>query len=411
MGRSERTKNPASKTGLGTRFIGWSLAIPTLVALLMVPATLVQTSGSANAASSVNVTVSNGTRTCAEPNAFNGTGQTNAASGQLFQIAFTFTGVNGGSEANLTTTGSAQFSYQASDAAYGESAINLPTGSLNVNYTVYFNFQVLDQGSFTLNAVNCTGANGPHPPTTAPVVGMASTPDGKGYWEVSSDGNVYNFGDAGNYGSELGNPLTRPVVGMASTLDGKGYWLVATDGGIFSFGDAQFYGSTGNIHLNQPIVGMTSTADGKGYWFVASDGGIFSYGDATFQGSMGATPLNQPVVGMAVDNTTGGYWLVASDGGIFSFNSPFLGSTGAMHLNQPVVGMEAASDGSGYRFVAADGGIFSFGLPFSGSMGGKPLNKPIVGMAPYGTNGYWLVASDGGLFNFGGAPFLGVPGH
>ena len=50
--------------------------------------------------------------------------------------------------------------------------------------------------------------------------------------------------------------LNKPIVGMAPTPDGNGYWLVATDGGIFSYGDAQFYGSTGSIQLNKPIVGM-----------------------------------------------------------------------------------------------------------------------------------------------------------
>ncbi len=74
-------------------------------------------------------------------------------------------------------------------------------------------------------------------------------------------------------------------MGMAATPDGKGYWLVASDGGIFNYGDAAFFGSTGSIHLNQPIVGMAATPDGKGYWLVASDGGIFSYGDAAFFGS------------------------------------------------------------------------------------------------------------------------------
>jgi hypothetical protein len=45
-------------------------------------------------------------------------------------------------------------------------------------------------------------------------------------------------------------------VGMASTPDGAGYWLVAKDGGIFSFGDAPFAGSMGGMPLNQPVVGM-----------------------------------------------------------------------------------------------------------------------------------------------------------
>ena len=244
-------------------------------------------------------------------------------------------------------------------------------------------------------------------PTLYPAVGMASTPDGKGYWIVRADGGVSAFGDAVDYGSMFGQPLNKPVVGMAATPDGKGYWLVASDGGIFSFGDAPFYGSTGSIALNKPIVGMTATPDGKGYYFVASDGGVFAYGDAGFLGSMGGQPLNQPVVGLAIDGATGGYWLVASDGGIFSFGAPFLGSTGALPLNKPVVGMEAAPDGSGYRFVASDGGVFSFGLPFEGSTGGIPLVQPVVGMAADGPDGYWLVARDGGVFAFD-APFLGA---
>jgi hypothetical protein len=53
--------------------------------------------------------------------------------------------------------------------------------------------------------------------------------------------------------------LNKPIVGMAATPDGKGYWLVASDGGIFSFGNATFYGSMGGTHLNKPIVGMAAT--------------------------------------------------------------------------------------------------------------------------------------------------------
>jgi hypothetical protein len=52
--------------------------------------------------------------------------------------------------------------------------------------------------------------------------------------------------------------LNKPVVGMAATPDGGGYWLVASDGGIFSFGDATFYGSTGGLTLSKPVVGMAN---------------------------------------------------------------------------------------------------------------------------------------------------------
>jgi hypothetical protein len=97
-----------------------------------------------------------------------------------------------------------------------------------------------------------TGLYGSHP-LAAPVVGGAPTPDGKGYWLVAKDGGVFNFGDAQFYGNTytlgltgLGgsHPLAAPIVGMAATPDGQGYWLVAADGGIFTFGDAPFEGST-----------------------------------------------------------------------------------------------------------------------------------------------------------------------
>jgi len=52
--------------------------------------------------------------------------------------------------------------------------------------------------------------------------------------------------------------LNKPIVGMAATPDGGGYWLVASDGGIFSFGDGDFYGSTGGTSITGPITAMQS---------------------------------------------------------------------------------------------------------------------------------------------------------
>ena len=182
-------------------------------------------------------------------------------------------------------------------------------------------------------------------------MGLAQTSDQGGYWEVASDGGIFNFGDAAFYGSMGGSHLNAPIVGMAATPyasavppaspnpAGKGYWLVASDGGVFNFGDAGFYGSMGGSHLNNPIVVMAATPDGNGYWLVASDGGIFTFGDAGFYGSEGGKPLNQPIVGMASTPSGNGYWLVASDGGVFNFgDAGFYGSMGGSHLNKPIVG-------------------------------------------------------------------------
>ncbi|MGD0882612.1 MAG: hypothetical protein ABSB09_13685, partial [Acidimicrobiales bacterium] len=61
------------------------------------------------------------------------------------------------------------------------------------------------------------------------------------------------------YGSMGGTHLNAPVVGMAPTADGNGYWLVASDGGVFGFGDATYEGSMGGEALAGPIVGIVAT--------------------------------------------------------------------------------------------------------------------------------------------------------
>jgi hypothetical protein len=249
-------------------------------------------------------------------------------------------------------------------------------------------------------------------PPTAPVIGIAPTPDGKGYWMASADGNVYTFGDAQFFGSMYGHTLSSPISAIAATPDGLGYWLVGWDGGIFAFGDAQFFGSMGGHQLSEPVVGITPTSDGQGYWEVATDGGIFAFGDARFYGSMGGHSLNKPVVGITAAPGGNGYWEVASDGGLFAFgDAGFYGSTGGMKLDKPVVSMSATPNGQGYWLVASDGGIFAYGnAGFAGSTGGQNLAAPVVSIAtpPTGT-GYWLVASDGGVFAYG-VPFEGSKG-
>ena len=229
---------------------------------------------------------------------------------------------------------------------------------------------------------------------------------------AGSDGAISALGTATSHGSMSGSHLNAPIVGMAATPDGGGYWLVASDGGIFSFGDATFDGSMGGSHLNAPIVGMAATPDGGGYWLVASDGGIFSFGDATFDGSMGGSHLNAPIVGMAATPDGGGYWLVASDGGIFSFgDAGFDGSMGGAPLGAPITGMAATPDGGGYWLVAADGGVFSLGdAGFYGSVPGQGITAPSpiddVTVTPTG-RGYWLVGQDGSVYTYGDATFLG----
>jgi ribosomal protein L24E len=232
---------------------------------------------------------------------------------------------------------------------------------------------------------------------------VAATPAGA---TISGrDNTVYAFGTASFHGSTAGKHLNAPIVGMASSASGRGYWLVANDGGVFAF-NAPFFGSLGAMHLNSPIVGMAPTTTGKGYWLVAGDGGVFTFGDAKFYGSTGAMHLNSPIKQIVAGPGGKGYWLMATDGGVFTFGgAKFYGSTGAKRLNAPIVGMNATPNGRGYMLVASDGGVFTFGkAKFFGSTGNKHVKSPVVGIAGTSTGmGYWLATKNGSVFHFGDA--------
>jgi hypothetical protein len=246
---------------------------------------------------------------------------------------------------------------------------------------------------------------GPVPPTPP-----GPSPVPAGYDLATSTGVVTSFGSAYNYGPTTPLTLDAPVVGLAATTDGNGYWEAAADGGVLAEGTAPFRGSMGGQELAAPVVGIAGTTDMDGYWEAAADGGVFAFGTAPFDGSMGGRTLAAPVVGLAADPTGAGYWEVAADGGVFAFGGAgYLGSTGGLTLDQPIVGMVPTPDGGGYWLVARDGGVFAFGdAAFVGSMGGRPLAAPVVGIgATSDGGGYWEFAADGGVFAFGDATFAG----
>ncbi len=234
----------------------------------------------------------------------------------------------------------------------------------------------------------------------------------------SAESGVQTFGTAppfpGYNGSNGGfNGLNQPLVTMATTPSGNGYWLAAGDGGIFAFGDAGFYGSTGGMALNEPVDDMVSTRDGGGYWMVASDGGVFAFGTAGFYGSMGGRPLNQPMVTIIPTPSGQGYWTFARDGGVFAFgDAGFYGSLPGLGVTATVVDGIARPQGDGYWLITDVGDVYEFGgAPEVGSLPSIGVRPNAKVMNAYPTNsglGYWMVSADGGVFAFGDAPFLGA---
>ena len=223
------------------------------------------------------------------------------------------------------------------------------------------------------------------PPPGTDVVGMAATPDGRGYWLASEDGGVFAFGDAPFVGSAARLPLQAPVVAIAATPDGGGYWLAGADGAVMAFGDASFHGSAAALPLDSPVVGIAATPDGGGYWLAASDGAVFAFGDAPF---LGAAPGGSPPVAAIAARDRGGYWLAATTGAVFSFGDA--GFHGVAAGSAPVVGLAATPDGGGYWLLAADGVVSARGdaLPDGSAFGGAAPAAAITGEG----GGYWVAA-------------------
>jgi hypothetical protein len=78
-----------------------------------------------------------------------------------------------------------------------------------------------------------------------------------------------------------------------------GFWVVDLFGDIFNSGDAVDYGDFSNSSTGpEDVVSVVPTPDGHGYWMVGADGGIFGFGDATYLGSL-------PGLGVVVGNIVG----------------------------------------------------------------------------------------------------------
>ena len=260
-----------------------------------------------------------------------------------------------------------------------------------------------DQASATASpAPNSVTAHGGAPTFAAggmdlaqPLVGIAPTPSGAGYWLVAADGGVFSFGDAVFRGSVGGMRLNQPVVGMAATPSGAGYWLVAADGGVFSFGDAVFRGSPGGAGLGAPVVGLAPTPAGAGYWLAAADGAVANFGDAN---SFGSDAGGAPTV--AIAGRADGYWLV--HGVATTPLAP--GATGAA-----VMRLQERLQGLGYWLGGAPGvdghyglltvqAVYAFqkitGLPPDGVVGEATAAALDRAVRPFGTDGGNLIEVD-----------------
>jgi hypothetical protein len=209
-----------------------------------------------------------------------------------------------------------------------------------------------------------------HVAIESPILAVAATPSGEGYWLMEAGGRVHPFGDAPALGSPS-LPDPEYAVSLVPTPSGKGYWLATQAGGIYSLGDAGFFGSAaGTLGPEVDVVDMAAHPGGKGYWLLDSNGGVHAFGDARFFGAAASLPPRYPVTGLAATGGGGGYWLIDALGGIFAYgdaqafpaDTSYSAYSGETALQDAVISIKPAPYGQGFVYGRLRGGFAGKGV-------------------------------------------------
>jgi hypothetical protein len=117
--------------------------------------------------------------------------------------------------------------------------------------------------------------------------GSQSAPDpldGGGYWMLGSDGTVYDFGAAENFGhvGELGGVSLTSITAMASTPTQQGYYIVTRFGTTFTYGDADSDLANGRpeYDFEAEWSAVQVSRSGGGIWWFSDAGDVHVAGDA-----------------------------------------------------------------------------------------------------------------------------------
>ena len=235
------------------------------------------------------------------------------------------------------------------------------------------------------------------------IAGAAAPLGANGLWVLGRNGGVASLG-LGWHGSKSDTAVRAPIVAMASSPSGYGYWLVSKVGQVSAFGDAPHKG--GAQGKMPSVAGIAPTASGRGYWLAGTGGGVKAYGDAVQFGDLAGS--DSPVRGIAATPSGQGYWLVTESGRVAGFGDAgsFGGAAGSV---AGVSGILPTTSGLGYWIFTDKGRVVPFGdASFHGGLADKDLAQRVVGMVRSASGqGYWLVGDKGKLAAFGDAPRLG----
>jgi hypothetical protein len=155
-----------------------------------------------------------------------------------------------GADGGIFTFGDAVFHGSTGDKKLNAPMIGMAVTAKGDGYWLV----AQDGGVFTFNApfYGSTGSM----KLNQPVFDMAPMPNDTGYWLVARDGGIFTFPPNGPfYGAGTG-AVAGTVIGMGTTPTGKGYWIADNVGKVVPEGDARHQGDRFVAKNNAPMVGF-----------------------------------------------------------------------------------------------------------------------------------------------------------
>ena len=158
-------------------------------------------------------------------------------------------------------------------------------------------------------------------------------------------------------------PSGLPIVAMAATPDGGGYWLADANGTVFSFGDALQLAPVSPVRVTSSVTGLAVSGNGTGAWMAEQDGTVLSLGTATAHGSLTGVPATSPVTSIAAvlmpAPDTLAYDLAEADGRVAAVGqAAYYGSAFGKHLVARIIALVSTPDRKGYWLIGADGSVY-----------------------------------------------------
>lgn len=217
------------------------------------------------------------------------------------------------------------------------------------------------------------------------------TNTGNGYYLMNHEGKIHAYGDAVLYGEPItdGFNANTPENGgdgftwdMAMTHTGNGYWVLSSEGQVYAYGDAVVFGQPVNTPTGLFAVAIESHPSAMGYWIARGDGKVYTRGAATHYGDIPATGSralkyqfgtafhgrSEAAQSLRRTSTGNGYWLMTTTGRVYNFgDAKNFGEPNplAQHPNNIFTecywDLLPAPDDKGYLLVHANGKISHHG--------------------------------------------------